>query len=304
MPEYDSPYDVCNLSQVCQSTVVVRIDATCVGSLKLTAACGAASISISEVYDALVVIHRAYRVEYDADANVRTLMKEGKLSGETRTAYNVPLERLWANTPKHLTSHWNQELKRFEDRTSLRRPGGLSVSGRENFAKWKEIPAYTKNHTTRDPSMYRLLAYIGQISAAGGAYCTADPDGISEGIGKILINAPSTRREFLQGAHRCRKSHLVVIDALARLHEPPPNELLLVHLLYIVARGLPVTTHAIVSEKKEILDDCDPMRYSSIRPFCQRPLHSAFQKNSRETVPRQCSHFGQSFHWKTVNGAS
>ena len=185
-----------------------------------------------------------------AGDNVRTLMKEGKLSGETRTAYNVPLERLWANTPKHLTSHWNQELKRFEDRTSLRRPGGLSVSGRENFAKWKEILAYTRNHRTRDPSMYRLLAYIGQISAAGGAYCTADPDGISEGIGKNLVNTSSTRREFLQGAHRCRKSHLVVIDALARLHEPPPNELLLVHLLYIVARGLLVTTHAIVSEKK------------------------------------------------------
>lgn len=204
-----------------------------------------------------------------AGRNVAILMKQGKLSGETRTACNVPLQRLWGNTPKHLSSHWNQKLKKFEDCTNLRRPGGLSISGRHNFPKWKERPAYATGHTPRDPSMYRLLAYIGQTSAASGAYSTGDIDGISVDAGANLVKTSSTRREFLQGAHRCKICHLVVLDTLSLLHEPSPNENLLVHLLYIVARGLPVTTHAVVSEKNG-----DFTRLQSYEVVEHRPMSS------------------------------
>lgn len=182
-----------------------------------------------------------------ASKNVKNLMGKQGFSGRTGTAYNVPLERLWGNTAKHLSPHWNQELQRFEKLTNLRRPGGLSVSGSANFPKWKDRPAFTTGHKAQDPSFYRLLAYVRGTSAASGAQNAADPDGISEASGAQLVNTAATGREFLKGAHRCRKSHLVILDSLERLHDTDPNELLLVHLLYIVALGLPVTTHALIS---------------------------------------------------------
>ena len=42
--------------------------------------------------------------------------------------------------------------------------------------------------------------------------------------------------------HRCRNAHLVVVDSLERFHESQLTEEWLVHMIYIIARGLPVTT--------------------------------------------------------------
>jgi len=48
----------------------------------------------------------------------------------------------------------------------------------------------------------------------------------------------------LLGEHRCAQAQLVIIDSLERFHGPCPSEEWVVHVTYIVAKGIPVTTAA------------------------------------------------------------
>ena len=53
--------------------------------------------------------------------------------------------------------------------------------------------------------------------------------------------------EQISGIHACMTADLVILDDLARLHEEEADQRWVLLLLYIVARGLPVTTAATAS---------------------------------------------------------
>ena len=51
--------------------------------------------------------------------------------------------------------------------------------------------------------------------------------------------------ETRRGTHACKTAEMVILDEFARLHAENADQAWVLHLLYIVARGLPVTTAAV-----------------------------------------------------------
>ena len=58
----------------------------------------------------------------------------------------------------------------------------------------------------------------------------------------ISLVAPGKALTAVEGPHACRDSHMVVLDTFGRLHQPVAGEDWVVHALYIIGLGKPVTT--------------------------------------------------------------
>ena len=56
--------------------------------------------------------------------------------------------------------------------------------------------------------------------------------------------------ETESGLHACRAAHMVIVDDLGRLHSEEADLEWVLHLLYIVARGVPLTTEAVALSSK------------------------------------------------------
>ena len=103
----------------------------------------------------------------------------------------------------------------------------FSKCSRYAFPKHKLItstnPHGANQCKPRDYSYARRLAYLpGHNSAASGAMAAG--------------------YEMISGLHACRTAHMVIVDDLGRLHSEEADLEWVLHLLYIVARGVPVTS--------------------------------------------------------------
>ena len=128
---------------------------------------------------------------------------------------------------KEHTTVWNPKLARFSVLSKRKRAAGeLGRFGRSSFPKFKERNGYGVQCAA--PVM-RRAAFLPSYSTAA---CGAVPIEQFEGMGYKACS----------GRHSCATAHLVVVDSLERFHGSCPSEEWVVHFIYIVGKGLPVTT--------------------------------------------------------------
>ena len=120
----------------------------------------------------------------------------------------------------------NDDLKKFEklSKSYKIQNNKMCRLGRAGFPKFV-VRDSAKQGLLTDYSHITLLAFLPKHDeAASGA--------IAAGY--------ETRR----GTHACKTAEMVILDEFARLHAENADQAWVLHLLYIVARGLPVTTAA------------------------------------------------------------
>ena len=101
----------------------------------------------------------------------------------------------------------------------------LSRFSRSAFPKF-QLRESTTQRTPPDYSYIRLLAYLPEHNEAA-------------------CGALAAGYETRSGLHACRTAHIVIVDDLARLHSDHADLEWVLHVLYIVARSLPLTTSAV-----------------------------------------------------------
>ena len=122
---------------------------------------------------------------------------------------------------------WNEGLEKFDKLSKSYKVlnNRLSKFGRAAFPKFT-VRDSAKQRMLPDYSRITLLAFLPKHDeAASGA--------ISAGY------------ETRTGTHACKTADMVILDEFDRLHEEKADQAWVLHLLYIVARGLPVTTAAV-----------------------------------------------------------
>ena len=148
-----------------------------------------------------------------------------RTSSESRTAYGVTAG-FFKPPPGEIRGNaaaWSLGLNKFDALTKRYRKlnGNMGTDGRASFPKVKTITSTSiLGNKARNYSYVRLLAYL------------------PGGTGAAL--AEGYKQE--SGLHACRRAHMVIVDELERLHSEAADVELVLHMLYIVARGLPVTT--------------------------------------------------------------
>ena len=147
-------------------------------------------------------------------------------SDASMTAYGVradffkkPLEE-----SQDVDQAWSDGLKKFDTLTkaySIR--NRFLRTGREAFPKFR-LRASAPAREPTDHSNLRVLAYIPAHDAAA--------------CGAVAVGYESR-----SGYHACRTADMVIVDELDRFHADEVHVGWIIHLLYIVARGLSVTTN-------------------------------------------------------------
>ena len=132
---------------------------------------------------------------------------------------------------------WSEGLRKFDKLSQAYKIRNhlFSKWNRSAFPKHKLItstnPHGANQCKPRDYSYARRLAYLpGHNSAASGAMAAG--------------------YETISGLHACRTAHMVIVDDLGCLHSGEADLEWVLHLLYIVARGVPVTTEAVAMSAK------------------------------------------------------
>ena len=121
---------------------------------------------------------------------------------------------------------WSEGLQKFHKLSQAYsiRNRLLAKFSRSAFPKFKLRESTNQRHPP-DYSYVRLLVYLPEYnSAASGAMAAG--------------------YETRSGLHACRSAHMVIVDDLARLHSDKADLEWVLHVLYIIARGLPFTTAA------------------------------------------------------------
>jgi hypothetical protein len=142
------------------------------------------------------------------------------------TSYGVPATffKAPADEKNEDTPAWNDALAKFHTASAKKNAQNLlGRKGRQSFPKWQQRLAFKVNAGARDFFSVSRLAYL---PAGVRAACGAVPCGYSE----------------VEGRHGCLRADMIVVDSLQRFHTAHADEAFLLHMLYIVARGLPVTT--------------------------------------------------------------
>ena len=145
-------------------------------------------------------------------------------SGSSMTNFGVTADFFTAPAGDHAA--WTVGLKNFHKLTQAYRSKNrmLGRFNRGAFPAFK-LRASTDPRQPPDYSRIRILAYLPtHDEAASGA--------IAAGY------------EKRHGLHACKTAHMVIVDDLARLHSDRAELEWVLHMLYIVARGLPLTTWA------------------------------------------------------------
>ena len=170
-----------------------------------------------------------------ASERIRQEFNSGVSLNNRMTKYGVRFQNLLAPpVHKEVTPYWNKDLAKFSKGSKIRRQGLASLNGRSSIPLWKNMPAYS-NHAPANSSRIGKIAFIGELRGSAAA------SGAQSGESAAASGAV-TKAEIVSGEDRCRKSDLVVIDSLLRFHESIVEESFVVHVLYIVAFGKPVTT--------------------------------------------------------------
>ena len=162
-------------------------------------------------------------------AVLRASVRAKKLCrGAAKTEFGVTADFFQqpASAGSGVDEAWELGLKKFQTLTrayALR--NRLLEKGRAGLPKVRPRPSTPALGRTSFSSI-RLLAYLPSHDTTT---CAAVPDGC----------------EIRAGMHACKTADLVVLDDLERLHADDVDLEFVIHLLYIVARGLPLTTHKI-----------------------------------------------------------
>ena len=144
------------------------------------------------------------------------------------TAYGVTAD-FFKPSPEEVRGNcvaWSEGLKEFDKLTKAYKVKNVMFGkfGRSAFPKFKVL-ASTKQRNPPDYSHIRLLAYL---PAYNSAACGAMAAGY----------------ETRSGLHACRTAHMAIVDDLGRFHSDEADVEWVMHVLYIVARGIPITTAA------------------------------------------------------------
>ena len=99
-----------------------------------------------------------------------------------------------------------------------------SVQNQSAFPTFK-LRESTKQRQPPDYSYIRLLAYLPTHNEAA-------------------CGAVAAGYETRSGLHASKTAHIAIVDNLARLHSDHADLEWILHVMYIVARGLPLTTFA------------------------------------------------------------
>ena len=130
---------------------------------------------------------------------------------------------------KEKTSVWNKKLQKFSDLTKRK----LSFNERGRSGRWA-MPRFKAIHGCKKPTafpvMYRIAFMSSYNAAAGGA---VSKERYTE-MGYAIV----------EGVHRCRFASILIIDSLQRLHGACPTQDWVICAIYMVAKGIPVTTTA------------------------------------------------------------
>ena len=125
---------------------------------------------------------------------------------------------------------WNKRLQRFSDHTQTKKSNNeMGRFGRHSIPKWKARCGCAK---TPDFPVFRRLVFMPEYTAS--AACGAVPE----------TNYTAKGYTIERGVHSCRFASLIVTDSMQRLHGPCPSQDLVICAIYIVAKGLPLTTVA------------------------------------------------------------
>ena len=129
---------------------------------------------------------------------------------------------------KERTIVWNKRLQRFSDLSRTKNSiNALQGSfGRSAFPRWKARRGCSA--ATAAPVMSRLAFMPPYNAAAGGA---VSEDRYKE-MGLVID----------KGLHCCRLASIWIVDSLERLHGACPSEEWIICVIYIVAKGIPITT--------------------------------------------------------------
>ena len=163
---------------------------------------------------------------------------------DAKTAYGVSADFL--KKPCGEVIHLGEEWQKFDSLTKDYRIKNRMFGNfaRSAFPKFKLRQSTNDDHIRPDYSAARLLVYVPTYSSAA-------------------CGALAAGYETRAGHHACRFAHVVIVDDLARLHSSDHADLeWVLHLLYIVARGLPVTTAACASS---VSGDVKKMARTSFR---------------------------------------
>ena len=176
---------------------------------------------------------RAQRRPSFADAKRAVLRASARAklprSDTSMTEYGVTADffKPPAGIVRDNSAAWSEGLKKFHRLSQAYKIKNrlLSRFGRRAFPA-VPLCESTKQCNPLDYSYIRLLVYL---PAYNEAACGA------------LAAGYESRR----GLHACKTAHIVIIDELARLHSDHADVAWVLPLLYIVARGLPLTTCAV-----------------------------------------------------------
>jgi hypothetical protein len=165
-----------------------------------------------------------------AAQQARKTYESGVMHNSRMSAYGV--RNSFFKCPRLATKEnsevWNDGLRKFaraSRNTSMRKKIGRF--GRSSHPKWVSTRAQRATSHPFDTTCMRRVAYVpreGQATESVGSEQSASPDGTHSGC----------------------SADIVVMDSLERLHETTVSVEVLVTMVYLIFRGLPVTTKACV----------------------------------------------------------
>ena len=148
---------------------------------------------------------------------------------------------------------WNAKLNKFAKRTQQIRALNICMQrGCRGFPKWKCQPAYLPSHKAFDGASVGTVSLLAPSGAA---------------VDGLKLNGLALEHHV----HSCHASDLAIVDELEKLNGNFVSEEWMVHLIYIVAKGMPVTTEQCAGTRGE--------RVETLRPS-QVVEHKAMKRSS------------------------
>jgi hypothetical protein len=184
------------------------------------------------------------------------------------TAYGVPAD-FFKPQPHEMDPSalaWNEGLKDFNKLSEAYRIKNRLLSrGRMAFPKLRKR-ASTAGRSAVNLSHVRILAYLPEHSEAA---CGALDPGLQK----------------RGGCHACKSADLVIVDSLVRLHSEECDLDWVLYLLYIVARGLPVTTQKCALALNGDMKSISAKDVREHKPLLSQPIKFFLKKQMNVDYP-------------------
>ena len=167
-----------------------------------------------------------------AAREVTQKMSDGGKSLCVKTRYGVDSTFFCSHRgeQKHKTRVWNKRLQRFSDLTRSKKSTNelLGKFGRTAFPRWKAICGF------KSDKAWPVFGRIAFMPPHDTAACGAVSEARYTEMGYTI----------LRGMHSSRLASIFIIDSLESLHGSCPSKDWVICAVYIVAKGIPVTTAA------------------------------------------------------------